>query len=198
MGDGAEASATEGSVVRISYVASILGSGKRIGSTQRFTFVLGRSNLIFWEEAIEGMRVGGSRRLLVPPSAKLGLRDQKQRDLVPEGETVRFDCELQGIESGLSAAAYNSGLVGGGIGGRRLRSIILLLSLIPYLLPESSRPALWQSGSTSEILREQGLIAEVRDSEPPSPLQQQRIMSDERSADAALFGTNVESALYGR
>ena len=200
MGNGDEAAA--GSVVRVSYVASLMGSGQRIGSKTRFTFALNEpSQLVFWEEAVTGMKVGGRRRLLVPPSAKMNLRDRNQRVIVPEGETIRFDCRLIAIEEGISAKLYLSGLVGAGGGGRLLRAAVLLLSLIPYLLPEESRPALWQSGSTTELLQAQGLLPEVSESAPPSLVQQRRLTRDERSADAALFGTDVftdvERSLYG-
>ena len=195
------------SVVRVSYVASLLGSGQRIGSMTRFTFALNQSQsqLFFWEEAVTGMKVGGRRRLLVPPSAKMQiLRDRRDHVLVPEGETIRFDCSLIAIEEGFSAALYRSGFVGAGYGGRRLRAAVLLLSLLPYLLPESSRPALWQSGSTTQLLQDQGLLPEtvVSESAPPSMVQQRRLTRDERSADAELFGTDVftdvERSLYRR
>ena len=74
IGEGEEATAEANSVVRVGYVASLLSTGDVLGSTQDLRFALGDNKLAFWEEAIEGMRVGGMRRLLVPPSAKLGLK----------------------------------------------------------------------------------------------------------------------------
>ena len=64
-------------------------------------FAIGSGRGGMWEECTEGMRVGGKRRVLVPPSATLRPLKKGQRDTIPTGETARFDCELVGIERGL-------------------------------------------------------------------------------------------------
>ena len=64
-------------------------------------FAIGSGRGGMWEECTEGMRVGGKRRVLVPPSATLRPLKKGQRDTIPAGETARFDCELVGIERGL-------------------------------------------------------------------------------------------------
>ena len=198
VGTGDEA--TAGSVVRIAYTASLLSSGEIIGPDggQSMRLELGQDKIVFWEEAVEGMRVGGTRRLLVPPSAKLQLRSESQRDLVPEGETVRFECKLLDIETNpVVAFAVRSGIIGASGKGRQIRTTLLLLSLIPYFLPESIRPALWQSGSTSEVLVNAGIIEESVD-RTPSPLQQQRLTRDEERLGEEIFGASIEQELYGR
>ena len=203
VGQGEEATADGKSVVRIAYVASLLSDGREIGSTKGMRapmrFAMGDGRLLFWEEAVEGMRVGGTRRLLVPPSAKMQLRAANQRALVPDGETVRFDCELLAIETGAAALAVRSGLLGAASnGGRNVRRTVLLLSLIPYLLPESMRPGLWRSGSSSQMLTEAGLIPERPDDAPPSLPEERRMMRAERKEDSSLFGADIERELYGR
>ena len=83
IGDGDEATAASGSVVRVSFSASLLSSGEVIGASGGMRgplrFALGRKRLVFWEDAIEGMCVGGTRRLLIPPSAKMTLRATNER-----------------------------------------------------------------------------------------------------------------------
>ena len=50
-----------------------------------------------WEESVEGMRVGGQRRVLVPPTSSVtAVRD----GAIPEGETAVFEITLVGVESG--------------------------------------------------------------------------------------------------
>ena len=67
-----------------------------------------------WEEVAVGMRVGGRRTVLVPPSASLRPRKKGRALLAPPGETMRFECELRSIESGVTALAVRSGLLGVG------------------------------------------------------------------------------------
>ena len=120
------------------------------------------------------------------------------RALHVEGETVRFECKLLDIETNpVVAFAVRSGIIGASGKGRQIRTTLLLLSLIPYFLPESIRPALWQSGSTSEVLVNAGIIEESVD-RTPSPLQQQRLTRDEERLGEEIFGASIEQELYGR
>jgi FKBP-type peptidyl-prolyl cis-trans isomerase len=59
------------------------------------TFTLGTGGLIRgWEEAIPGMRVGETRKLIIPPA--LGYRDQ-QNGKIPPNSTLIFEVELLGV-----------------------------------------------------------------------------------------------------
>ena len=82
----------------------------------------GANKVVFWEDAVEGMRIGGERRVLVPPSAKLRLKDASQRELVSEDDTVRFDIVCLGLETGFSEWQIRNGISGAaGDGGRKIR-----------------------------------------------------------------------------
>ncbi len=63
---------------------------------QAFTFSLGRGQVIRgWEIGIEGMRVGGVRRLTIPPEYGYGNRDL---GIIPPNSTLVFEVELLGLE----------------------------------------------------------------------------------------------------
>jgi len=56
-------------------------------------FMLGDKKVIpGWEEGILGMKVGGSRRLIIP--AELGYGDAGAGKLIPPGATLEFDTTL--------------------------------------------------------------------------------------------------------
>ena len=66
-------------------------SSRRNG--EPFTFLLGAGRVIDgWEEGVRGMRVGGTRRLVVPPV--LGYGDDGYAGVVPPDATLIVDIEL--------------------------------------------------------------------------------------------------------
>jgi FKBP-type peptidyl-prolyl cis-trans isomerase len=61
-----------------------------------FSFVLGAGSVIpGWEEAIGGMKVGGKRRLVVPPAVGYG---QKGMGPIPPNALLVFDVELVAVQ----------------------------------------------------------------------------------------------------
>ena len=61
-----------------------------------FTFTPGVSNVISgWHQGVPGMRVGGVRRLVLPPS--LGYGSQGNPPTIPGNATLIFDIELLSV-----------------------------------------------------------------------------------------------------
>ncbi|MDP3052368.1 MAG: FKBP-type peptidyl-prolyl cis-trans isomerase [bacterium] len=99
-GTGAEAAA--GNIVSVNYVGT-LTNGKKFDSSydrnQPFSFVLGAGQVIKgWDEGVAGMRVGGKRKLVIPPDLAYGAQSIGN-GLIPANSTLIFEVELLGIQA---------------------------------------------------------------------------------------------------
>ena len=100
VGTGTQAMA--GDTVSVDYVGT-LTNGKQFDSTaahggQPFSFVLGAGQVIRgWDEGVVGMRVGGERKLVIPPS--LGYGSQSVGNgLIPANSTLIFTVNLLAVQ----------------------------------------------------------------------------------------------------
>ena len=97
---GGGAIATGGSTITVNYIGA-LTNGQVFDTSvgkQPFTFTLGEGRVIGgWEEGILGMRVGGKRRLHIPP--QLGYGSQGAAGgAIPPNATLIFDVELLDVK----------------------------------------------------------------------------------------------------
>ena len=104
---GTGADAISGSSITVDYTGWLYDATKTdnkglqfdssIGKTP-FTFTLGIGSVIKgWDQGIVGMKVGGMRRLVIPPSLAYG---ETRSGRIPPNATLVFDIALLSVNSG--------------------------------------------------------------------------------------------------
>ncbi len=98
VGEGAEAVA--GKTVVVHYTGWLTDGTKfdsSLDSGQPFSFSLGAGQVIpGWDEGVQGMKVGGKRKLTIPP--EMGYGDQGAGGVIPPGATLVFEVELLEVQ----------------------------------------------------------------------------------------------------
>jgi peptidylprolyl isomerase len=94
-GDGEEAAAGRTAVVH--YVGVAYSTGEEFDASwnrgEPFAFPLGAGHVIAgWDRGVAGMKVGGRRRLVIPPD--LGYGDRGAGTAIAPGETLIFVVDL--------------------------------------------------------------------------------------------------------
>ncbi len=97
-GTGEEAKA--GQQVTVNYTG-YLTDGKKfdrsLDRNQPFTFALGAGQVIKgWDEGVAGMKVGGKRKLIIPP--ELGYGSRGAGGVIPPNAQLIFDVELLNVK----------------------------------------------------------------------------------------------------
>ena len=98
VGTGAEA--TAGKTVTVHYVGTLTNGSKFDSSRDRgqqgFTFPLGAGRVIQgWDQGVAGMKVGGVRKLTIPPEMGYGARGFPP--VIPPNSTLLFEVELLSV-----------------------------------------------------------------------------------------------------
>jgi FKBP-type peptidyl-prolyl cis-trans isomerase FkpA len=102
VGEGAEAAA--GTHVTVHYTGWLQNAdgsaGKKFDSSkdrnEPFDFPLGAGHVIKgWDEGVQGMKVGGARKLIIP--AALGYGARGAGGVIPPNATLIFEVELLGV-----------------------------------------------------------------------------------------------------
>ena len=100
VGDGDEA--TSGSIVEVHYVGVSWKSKRQFDASwdrgDTFKFGLGKGQVIRgWDQGVAGMKVGGRRRITIPPDLAYGARGAG--GVIGPNETLVFVVDLVGVRS---------------------------------------------------------------------------------------------------
>ena len=98
VGDGPEAAA--GMQVSVDYVGVSWSTGNEFDASwnrgEPLAFSLGVGQVIAgWDQGVHGMRVGGRRKLSIPPDMAYG--QQGAGGVIGPNETLIFVCDLRGV-----------------------------------------------------------------------------------------------------
>ena len=98
--EGTGAEAIKGMQVSVHYTGWLMDGTKFDSSKDRnepFEFPLGAGQVIRgWDEGVTGMKVGGTRKLTIPPSLGYGARGAG--GVIPPNATLEFEVELLGVD----------------------------------------------------------------------------------------------------
>ena len=98
VGDGPQAQT--GQTVTVNYVGTLTNGTKFDSSYDRnqpFDFTLGAGQVIKgWDQGVVGMKVGGKRKLVIPPDLAYG--SQSPSPQIPPNSTLVFEIELLAIK----------------------------------------------------------------------------------------------------
>ncbi|HET8978993.1 MAG TPA: FKBP-type peptidyl-prolyl cis-trans isomerase [Solirubrobacteraceae bacterium] len=99
VGDGEEAVA--GRIAEVHYVGVSWKTGKQFDASwdrgQTFKFALGKGQVIAgWDQGVQGMRVGGRRRITIPPMLAYGKRGAG--GVIGPDETLVFVVDLLSLK----------------------------------------------------------------------------------------------------
>ncbi len=100
VGTGAEAKA--GQTVSVHYTGTLFDGGKKFDSShdrgKTFDFPLGAGRVIQgWDQGVAGMKIGGLRKLTIPPHLGYGERGAPGSIIGPNA-TLVFEVELIGVK----------------------------------------------------------------------------------------------------
>ena len=95
--EGSGAEATVGQDVQVHYVGVAWSTGQQFDASwdrrSPFSFPLGEGRVIQgWDEGVQGMKIGGRRRLIIPPH--LGYGSTGAGGVIRGGETLVFVVDL--------------------------------------------------------------------------------------------------------
>jgi peptidylprolyl isomerase len=101
VGKGTEAKS--GSSVSVQYVGVLFDDGKQFDASwngnrpgQAFEFALGAGQVIpGWDQGVAGMKVGGRRKLIIPPDLAYGAQGFPPK--IPANATLIFDIDLEKV-----------------------------------------------------------------------------------------------------
>lgn len=95
---GTGATAVAGDTLTVHYVGTFTNGSKfdsSVDANQPYTFRLGTGAVIAgWDQGVAGMRVGGKRRLTIPPDLAYG---SQGRGVIPPNTTLLFEIDLLSI-----------------------------------------------------------------------------------------------------
>jgi len=99
---GGGTAAANGKTLTVSYTGWLFDSaqpnaeGPEFDTSTGFSFQLGQGQVIAgWDQGLAGMRVGGKRRLVIPPSLAYG---DTRRDMIPPNATLLFEVSLLSVQ----------------------------------------------------------------------------------------------------
>lgn len=99
---GTGATATAGHIVTVAYTGWLYdptkpdSKGAQFDTSQNFSFTLGAGQVIKgWDQGVTGMKVGGQRRLIIPPDLAYG---GQAVGSIPPNSTLVFDITLLNVQ----------------------------------------------------------------------------------------------------